>query len=453
MPVSPTIPQSTVARRVLLGIEDGGQGWRLGFVLAAAGVVSLLLALLPPYDGDMLHFKLWTRTVTLEGLQNAYNGTWPDTYSIYPPVTLATFWVVGQLYRLLSDPAFALGPALASPLLSYLLKLPGITFHLMTGFALFRLAVELRGFTTALAAATVYLFHPAALFDLTYWGHPNSVYAFFLVLAVAGVARGGLALGWGALAAAALAKPQAWSLGPLLAAVGLAWYPYRTWGRGISVAAAVVALVLVPYVLGGRLSQLATLPGQIGRVAPSLSANAHNLWWLVYGGERALHNPDTDPLLLSPVLVTPRRIGYGLWAGATLLALVLLLRTWQETAVYEAAAFVAFAFVMVATRIHENHAFMVLPLGVLAAVHRPALWKIWGGVSGVFLVNLIMHDPAINGWIGNALDDSWRRTITLGNAAAGMLLLSAWALRLLVMIWSPASDTRRKNTPVERLSR
>lgn len=433
--------------RVLLGVTSGSQAWWLGGVLGAAAVLTLLFALLPPYEIDMRYFKMWTRVLVLDGLHNAYSGTYPATYSIYPPFTLAAFWAVGQFYRLVADPSFGLEAALASPLLSYLLKLPGITFHLLTGFALFRVAVGIRGFGVALTTAVVYLFHPAALLDLTYWGQPDSLYAFFLVLAVVGVATGELALGWGALAVAALAKPQAWSLAPLLVAAGLARHPYRAWVRGLLAGAAVIAIVLAPFVLGGRLSQLATLPGQMGEVAPRVSANAHNLWWLVYGGEAAFRSLDTTILLASPVLVTPRRIGYGLWGCASLLALAMLLRSKEEAAIYEAAAFVAFAFVMVATRIHENHMFMVLPLGALAAVYRPALWGIGVGLSAVFFVNLIMHDPGLAFRLGNLLDSSWQRTITVGNAAGATLLLSAWTLRLLAQVWSPAPGPATPELP------
>ena len=440
-PANPSMPASAASRRrFFLGTADPKEAWWLGGVLVLAAVSFALAALSPPYEGDMRHFKMWTRTVTLEGIQNAYNGSWPDTFSIYPPITMATFWTAGQVYRLLADPAFALEPAMASPLLSYLLKLPGVVFHLMTGFAIYRIAIVRCRFRAALVAAAVYLFHPAAFADLAYWGHPDSVYAFFLVLAAGGLAMGGLALGWGALAAAALAKPQAWSQGPLLAAAGLAWSPYGTWPRGVAAALAVVALVLAPFALDGRLAQLASLPAEIGKAHPVISANAHNLWWLAYGGSPAIHTEDIQPLLLSPMLITPRRIGYGLWALASVLAIAMVLRAKQRTAVYEAAAFVALAFVMVATRIHENHGFMVLPLGALAAVHRPWLWTIWSGFSVVILLNLLLHDPRFIDWIGKEGDTAFIDAATPVNAAFASLLLLVWTGRMVAEIWSASAD-------------
>ncbi|MCX6021960.1 MAG: hypothetical protein NTZ05_09570, partial [Chloroflexi bacterium] len=334
---------------------DGSRAERTNRAAVAAlfgvgAAVMLALALLPPYAGDMSHFKMWTRTVTLEGLHNAYNGTWPETYAVYPPVTLATYWLVGQAYRMLADPAFALAPALASPLLAYLLKLPGITFHLLTGAALYRLAAPV-GQRTALGATAAYLFNPAALFDLCYWGQPDAVYGLFALLAAAGTSGGPLTLGWAALAAAIFAKPQAWALGPVLAVAGLLLHGRAQVWRGAVTGAIVAAGVLAPFALGGRLPQLATLPGVMNEVQPAVSANAHNLWWLVTAGA-GLNVTDTAPPGVTPPLVTSRTVGYALWGAATLLALAAVVRRREPATVLESAAFVAFAFVMLATRIH-----------------------------------------------------------------------------------------------------
>ena len=48
----------------------------------------------------------WTRLVTLGGIQSAYGGTWPETYAVYPPVTLYPYQAVGNVYRWLQDPDF-----------------------------------------------------------------------------------------------------------------------------------------------------------------------------------------------------------------------------------------------------------------------------------------------------------------------------------------------------------
>ena len=48
--------------------------------------------------GDITHYVYWTRLVTLGGIQAAYSGTWPETYAVYPPVTL--YAVSGGRHRL-----------------------------------------------------------------------------------------------------------------------------------------------------------------------------------------------------------------------------------------------------------------------------------------------------------------------------------------------------------------
>src|SRR5689334_12069887 len=53
--------------------------------------------------GDITHYVYWTRLVTLGGIQAAYSGAWPQTYAVYPPVTLYPYEIVGNVYRSLVD--------------------------------------------------------------------------------------------------------------------------------------------------------------------------------------------------------------------------------------------------------------------------------------------------------------------------------------------------------------
>ena len=91
--------------------------WRALF--AAAVLLTMLIGHLlrdtPGYmvrnpdgsiSGDITHYVFWTRLVTLGGIQSAYSGTWPETYAVYPPVTVLPFEFVGTLYQHLQDPVF-----------------------------------------------------------------------------------------------------------------------------------------------------------------------------------------------------------------------------------------------------------------------------------------------------------------------------------------------------------
>ena len=108
--------------------------------------------------------------------------------------------------------------------------------------------------------ATFYLLNPAALADLSYWGQPDSVYVFFLIVTVGALTAGSLSFAFAALTFAVFAKPQAWALAPFLGVAGLMLYPSRMWGRAASTAIVIALLIIMPYALAGRLSELSTLP-------------------------------------------------------------------------------------------------------------------------------------------------------------------------------------------------
>src|SRR5919202_2144103 len=109
---------------------------------------------------DLTHYKYWAHLVTTSGLHAAYGGEYPETYAIYPPVTLATFRAAGAMYQQWVDPTFDLGRALASHELRMLLRLQALIFHLLVGLAVFGVARQAVSFRTAYLGMVAYLFNP-----------------------------------------------------------------------------------------------------------------------------------------------------------------------------------------------------------------------------------------------------------------------------------------------------
>src|SRR5437660_4196871 len=79
--------------------------------------------------GDITHYVYWTRLVTLGGVQSAYSGTWPETYAVYPPVTLYPLEVIGSAYRWLQDPTFDASQAQTSLWLHEAIKFHALLWH------------------------------------------------------------------------------------------------------------------------------------------------------------------------------------------------------------------------------------------------------------------------------------------------------------------------------------
>lgn len=215
-----------------------GKVGRLAAVAAALGAAAALYGAIifgsraGPL-ADLTHYKYWTRLVTVEGLHAAYRGEYPQTYAIYPPVTLVTFLVAGVLYERSVDPTFDLDRALASHTLSVLIRLQALAFHLLVGLAVFgvvwhatrvthvheppradlarvapeaaaQLPAALRvdlGFGTAYAAMLAYLFNPGVLFDVAQWGQPDPIFGLFVLLALAAAA-------WGASVSYSVSLPR-----------------------------------------------------------------------------------------------------------------------------------------------------------------------------------------------------------------------------------------------------
>lgn len=377
-------------------------------VLVAAGLYGTVSLLSRPGPlADLTHYKYWAWLVTVHGLHAAYSGTYPETYAIYPPVTLLPYRLAGEAYRAAIDPTFALERALQSHALTVLLRLAALGFHLLVGMLVFGVARRLATFRTALVALAAYLFNPGVVFDVAQWGQPDPIFGLFVAGALAAVAWPltdaappgfvglpsrrvliSMALGGAAIALAALAKPQAWVYLPLIGLLVL-----RRGGLVGALAAAAAGgaaglLVALPYLLHGTLRELLGLPHAITSVMPNVSANAHNLWWLVTQGAARWY-------LDQEIVVAPlsyRLVAFGLVGACAGLA---LLRAWREPTlggVFVAGAYTALAFFMGMTQIHENHMYVVFPLLAVAAAQDRRLWPLYGVLALTWCANMALHD-------------------------------------------------------------
>ncbi len=298
----------------------------LSSVVALAAVLSAALMLAPAHAAsDVIHYKYWARLVTVEGIARAYSGTYPETAAIYPPLTMYGYRLAGLVYQAAVEPSFDLDRALGSRALSLLVKLVAVIPHLVTIGAIFwllrvrnRTASGSAGPRIAVAAAAAYGLNPASLFDLAYWGQPDSVHALFLLLAIWCLEEGRSLWGWGFAGLAATAKPQVWALLPFVAYVSVRRFGFAKSTLGVAVAVLVGLGVCLPFLLAGTFGDLLSLPGLITSTMPVVSANAHNLWWLATEA-RPEFVFDAEPLLgpftyrqLAAAL-TVAVYGYGLW--------------------------------------------------------------------------------------------------------------------------------------------
>jgi len=387
------------------------------------------------YEGDLVHYVYWTRLVTLGGIQAAYSGEWPETYAVYPPVTLYPLEALGNVYRLLVDPTFDVQRAQDSLLLREGIKFTALAWHLLTGLVIYLFVRKQR---YGAIAAALYLANPAALYDVAHWGQPDGAHSLFAVLAVGWLSLGYATGSWAAMALAALAKPQAWTVVPLLALATLRERGPRALGLGLLAGAIVSLAVVLPFVLTGRLGELASLPGTVGSVMPVVSADAHNLWWLVAAarGLDPLFTPDSTRLV-GPI--TFRTAAAGL--VVVQFALTYWLYWTRRVGLAEAAALGALGWFVCTTQAHENHVFFALPLLALAWPTRPSLLVVFGVLSLTLLGNMVLHDQLVLESLGRDLNDPLVAMLRNVNAAANVLCFLAWGLARITGQHDPLRDT------------
>jgi hypothetical protein len=392
--------------------------------------------------GDITHYVFWTRLVTLGGIQVAYGGKWPETYAVYPPVNLYAYQAVGNAYRWLQDPAFDPQRAQDSLFLREGIKFVALTWHVLTSVAIFWLIRRIASPARAAAAASLYAINPATLFDVAHWAQPDGAHSLFSVLAVGLLSLGQIVVPWAALAVAALAKPQAWVLIPLLAVATIRLHGLLGLVRGAVVAALVSLAISLPFLVSGHLSDLLSLPSTVSTVMPVVSAEAHNLWWLV-SESRGL-----DPLFIddSTRLVGP--LTYRGVAGA-LVAGVLLLTSWlfwtRRASLAEAAALSVLGWFTFTTQAHENHLFFALPLLSLAWPTRRWLLVPFGVISATLLLNMVLHDEFLLEGLGRGLHDPLLEQLRLANSATNVVCCVAWCVLASLRASEPLAASARVN--------
>jgi hypothetical protein len=254
------------------------------------------------------------------------------------------------------------------------------------------------------------------------------------------------ALAWPMLMLAFATKPQAWVMAPLALPVSIASGSSRKNLLGLLVALTLGLIVVSPY--GTRVGLLIERHLTAIQLFPWLSANAHNLWWLLSWGDG--QRSDRDFLLGA---LTYRQVGLVLLLMAVVWGLAYLWRARKRfgprsinQAVWPAAAFMAVSFFILPTAMHENYSFAALSLLTIASAVERRIVPLAVVFSVTTAVNVFVHDPA-------ALETAWSHAlplteISLLNAATNVTVFVLFAL----LLRSPQLDGRRYAEPVASAS-
>jgi 4-amino-4-deoxy-L-arabinose transferase-like glycosyltransferase len=356
------------------------------------------------FSSDIGTFAAWAIKLGNDGPGDFYATV---GFADYPPGYLYVLWLIGGLGNLLS-------PTAGGNVTSALIKLPAmladigvafVLFHLVRGWVRSMVSVEgsARADRLGLIAAGIYLFNPVTWYDSAIWGQTDAVGALVILLGLAALIRGNSEGAFGLAVLSALVKPQfGIVLGSLVVIVLLKRHLFapgsgpqnrplvpgflRSWfeeERGpwrllssLTVGMIIVLALITPF--GLDLRGLIELLGKAAGGYEYLTVNAYNLWALVGSGGRpglafgGGWSPDTVPLF-GPLP--------GIFVGAVLLiggfVIGWLRAAWRDDrrSLLIVAVFLALAFFMLPTRVHERYLFPVFAiLPALAVLNRRWVW-------------------------------------------------------------------------------
>ncbi len=383
-------------------------------ILILIALLRIWLGFQPGYPPDLITYEVWAVVAGTHGIHTIYDpmssveapavpgGTnWAFGNYDYPPLYAYLLAPVGAIYgRLQPDAIQHVTDSLA---LRFLVKIPPLVFDVLMAVLIAGIAHRYRlwrGRRSWLGwgAAIFYLIQPAVLFDSGYWGQPDVIYIFFVLLSLTLILRGRTGWGWVAAALACLMKPLAVPFMPLLFLATVLRAGWKKFFLGAGCAAGTVVLVFLPFVLGGRSSLVFHRLTSDLDLMPLTSINAHNLWWLL-GPWKPAQTPWIGP-------ITKTQVGLALFAAAYAYVLWRLWRierggvanrptsdaSGEMERWYVAGAAIAFSFFFFSTYMHENHLFAAIPfLVVLAAKGKE--WTALAVLVGLAcFVNMADHD-------------------------------------------------------------
>jgi dolichyl-phosphate-mannose--protein O-mannosyl transferase/Gpi18-like mannosyltransferase len=393
-----TAPQADGADRI------SGLARRRARASTAAGSIALLLLIgllirltiayiiLPGsgFETDIATYSSWAQTLYENGPGTFYAVA---GFADYPPGYLYLIWLGTHVV------SFLRGDTIEGT--ADLLKLGPILFDVLIAWVLYVLvrrwsATRKDSLRLGLVAAGLYLFNPVTIYDSAIWGQTDSVGTLLVLLGVAALVRGNSEGATVLAVLAALVKPQfGIVLAPLVGVVLLRRHllragssprhrplvpeAMRSWferEQGVvrlftsAVAGLVVLVVLLAPFRLNPISFIELLVRTAGGY-PYLSVNAYNPWALVgSGGTPPLAlggwwSPDTIPLLgpLPAVVIGTALLAAGFLVGIARAG-------WREDrrSIIIVAIFLALAFFILPTRVHERYMFPIFGLIPLLAV-------------------------------------------------------------------------------------
>lgn len=376
-----------------------------------AGAVVRMLALPLPGTRDVPDWKATAFVVSADplGVYGA-GGSPPDERVLvwrdvsvkteYPPVSQLEMALVGRVYRWI-DPEFRDGPVLSG-----LIKMPGLMAEVVFITVLLTWGRRMFGAPAEWTAVAFWL-NPAVWLTGSVLGYLDAQMAVPATLALLAAATDRPRLAGLLGAVAVLTKPQAIFVLPVLGIMVLVrtGRPRPRAAIAAFAAASLVALTFfLPFAAAGTWPSMFRAFQRFGE-HDLVSGTATNLWWAItwaagslarlseLGWIDALSRPATMVRISTAVaagIPNPRIVGTVLTAAALGWAIWRSRRGLTAERGALVAAWSVLAYFTLSGQVHENHAYLALPLLGFAAGATPSLRPIYWWISTAYALNLYL---------------------------------------------------------------
>lgn len=333
----------------------------LWFIVAAATAARLAVGILYYNTFDTFWYRDWAIGLQ-EGLFDIY--TRAEQISLdYPPLYLFCLWLTGQAYRFF-------GLDCSNGMQMFLMKFWPIFFDMLCILFIYRICRR-HGEWTAIFAAAFWAFNPSVFYNTAYWGQTDQLMALLLLAAFVLAERDRPIFACIIFAVAGLTKYQSLFFTPVLLPLIFKKYDLKRLLLGCGAAAATVAAVFLPFMIGAREPFLFFKVYMGGaNTYQYCTFNAYNLYSLL-GLNTVL---DSTPLFGS---VTFAHINVILTLAVIAYTVFLMLCS-KKPNPWVGGLFIMTALFMLMTRMHERYQFIVLPFALMAFVttkNRHFLWQ------------------------------------------------------------------------------
>lgn len=238
------------------------------------GLIYLTYIIIMPQYGhlyDMSCWNMWSRYIFEHGLPNAY-----DSGTNYMPGFMYVFYVFGLLQGSLSDISTN----------TYALKAIILLFDII-GVVAVILFIRDQSKTMLILFAT--LLNVAFMYNTVVWGQVDAIHSFFGFVAVIFALRKKYALSILSLVLALNFKLQAIIFIPPLVLLLLPPlvknFKFQKFLKGILIVALVQLLILLPFIIAGKIQKVGNVVFSSVGYFPVVSMNAFNFWHLVLDGD------------------------------------------------------------------------------------------------------------------------------------------------------------------------